>query len=122
VAPVVGESDDRETAARRLFLDESRRRVLSLLSDLRRFGEQFGCWPPPWMFERLAAIADKVMTDVEGAAALEDAIAAVEGELRNGLIDLVGTLADVPIPYVPIDPLIPDGARQVLKVLRGGLG
>lgn len=117
-----GETEDRDTAARRRYLDESRRRVLSLLADLRRFGEQFGFWPPPWMFERLAALGDKVMADVEGAAALEDAIAAVESELHNGLIDLAGTLADVPIPYVPIDPPIREGACQVLQVLRGGLG
>lgn len=109
---------DRETRARRLFLDEARRRVLSLLCDLHHFGEAFGHLPSPWMFARLAIVGGVVMDDAAPDAAIEDQITAAEGAIRNGLIDLVDALADVPIPYVLTDE--PEG-RQALTVLRGGL-
>lgn len=107
-----------EASARRLFLDEARRRVLSLLEDLRWFGQRHGRRPPAWCWERVAALADLVGNDDVPSSVLADTLAAVEAEQRNALAELD---IDRPIAYSVVEPLpAPKRLRPVLTVLRGG--
>jgi hypothetical protein len=118
LAVVVSAGSFAEASARRLFLDEARRRVLSLLEDLHWFGQQHGQESPPWCVERLTAIAHQIQSDDVPSAVLADTIAAVELEIRNALVELD---ADRPIAYVVVEPLpAPKSLRPVLTVLRGG--
>lgn len=107
-----------EASARRLFLDEARRRVVALLEDLHWFGRCHGQRPPPWCWERLAAMADMVGADDSPSAVLADTLAAVEAEIRNALVELD---VDRPIAYAVVEPLpAPKPLRPILTVLRGG--
>lgn len=112
-----------EAEARRLFFDEARRRVLSLLVDLRQFVERWNVWPPPWAWVRLSALGEQVIDDAPGvsAAALEDAVTAVECEIRSALAELASSIDDQPIPYRVLEPLpAPPRLRPYLAVVRGG--
>lgn len=116
---VVSAGSFAEASARRLFLDEARRRVLALLEDLHWFGTQHGRRPPPWCWERLAAIADQVGADDAPSSVLEDTITTVEKEIHNALAELD---LDRPIAYTVVaEPLpAPRPLRPFLTVLRGG--
>jgi hypothetical protein len=119
----VGEGE-REQAARRLFFDEARRRVLSLLCDLRAFVERWGVWPPPWTWVRLAALGEHVIDDGPdvSTAALDDAVSAVEREIRSALAELASSVDDRPIPYRVLEPLpAPPRLRPYLAIVRGGI-
>lgn len=119
-----GGDRDRESKARRLFLDEAQRRVLSLLCDLHSFVERFGVTPPAWAWVRLAALGEHVTDDAAELATgpLEEAIAAVEREIRSALEELASSLeVDQPIPYRVLEPLPPPPRlRPYLAVVRGG--
>lgn len=117
-----------EASARRLFLEESRRRVLALLEDLHWFARQHNRRPPGWTFERLAALAEQVAADDATTADLSDSLGAVEAEIRNALAEFSTMLTiDEPIPYVvteatPQEPIpAPKPLRPFLTVLRGGI-
>lgn len=107
-----------------MFLDEARRRVLSLLCDLRAFVDRYGVWPPCWTWVRLAALGEQVIDDGAGVAtsSVDEAIAGVEQEIRSALAELASSLeADQPIPYRVLEPLpAPPRLRPYLAVVRGG--
>jgi len=117
-------------AAREFFFDEAGRRVSSLLEDLWWFSDRYKVRPPPWTFERVAALRD--LLDGAGqitTGALDESISDVTREISNALVDLVATIeADRPIPYTVTRPLTtpnepipaPSGLYWSLKVLRGG--
>jgi hypothetical protein len=126
---VVSEGSFSEASARRFFIEESRRRVLSLLEDLHWFTKQHNRQPPGWTFERLAALAEQVGADDATTADLSDCLGAVEDEIRSALSEFSALLAvDEPIPYVvtqgpttPQEPMpAPKPLRPFLTVLRGG--
>lgn len=110
-----------EASARRLFQDESRRRVLALLEELHWFGRHHRRRPPSWCWERVAALAEQVSSDDVPSGAMADAIALVETEIRDALAELELDDVDRPIPFVVVEPLpAPRPLRPFLKVLRGG--
>lgn len=108
---------------RRVFFDEARRRLLSLLGDMRAFVELYGISPPCWSWVRLAAVGEQVIDDGPGAtAAIEEAIAGVELEIHSALAELASAEADRPIPYRVLEPMpTPPRMRPYLAVVRGGL-
>lgn len=121
-----GDAEDRESETRRLFLDEARRRLLSLLCDLRAFVDRFGVSPPCWTWVRLAAVGAQVIDDeaMVATSAIEEAIAGAELQIHSVLTELASAIeADRPIPYrVVPEPLpAPPRLRPYLAVVRGGL-
>ena len=117
-----------EASARRLFMDEARWRVFSLVEDLYCFADRYRAWPPAWTFERVAALASQIECDDVAASVIDDSLTAVAAEIRNALIDLAATIeATQPIPYrvtqpptTPNEPIPPKTLRQFLSVVRGG--
>lgn len=115
---VVSAGSFAESSARRLFLDETRRRVVALLEELYFFGRRHGQHPPAWCWERVAAVADLVGADDVPSSVLSDTLGAIEGEIRNALAELD---VDRPISYVVVEPLpAPRPLRPILTLLRGG--
>jgi hypothetical protein len=117
----VDDDGEGERKARDLFFSEARRRVLSMLCDLRTFAGTFNVWPPSWTFDRLAELGQLVINDAPGvaAASVEDSIAAVEVEIRQALAELASSIEARPIPYALVEPLEAPPPRR-LGILRGG--
>lgn len=116
-----------EADTRRIFLDEARRRVLSLLQDLHDWTQRHLRPPPPWTFERVAALADQVVANDVTTSELADTLEGVESEISNALVELAAVLeVDQPIPFnvtrpSPLEPLpAPRALRPFLLVIRGG--
>jgi len=110
---------------RRVFFDEARRRLLSLLCDMRAFVELYGVSPPCWSWVRLAAVGEQVIDDGPDVAtvAIEEAIAGVELEVHSALAELASSIeADRPIPYRVVEPHpTPPRMRPYLAVVQGGV-
>jgi hypothetical protein len=118
---VGGDAGPGTDAARRLFISEARRRVLSLLADLRAAVDTWGEWPPPWTWVRVAALGEQLADEpATSSAAIDEAISSVEGEIRAALSELLCSLADRPIPFRVLEPLPPARPlRPYLALVRG---
>ena len=120
---MVSEGSFSEASTRRFFIEESRRRVLALLDELRWFTERYRRRPPAWTYERIAALAGQVGADDATTGALSDSIDEVEIEIRRALLEMAALLdIDTPIPFtVTQEPIpAPKPLRPFLTVLRGG--
>jgi hypothetical protein len=111
-----------EGNARRLFLDEARRRVLRLLEELHYWKQRHRRSPPPWTYERIAALADQVTGDDIPTSLLDESIAATEADLERTLSEITALIVETPIPYVPTEPatVAPSPRRHLLTIMRGG--